>query len=86
MENFSNHIVSEAERAEISRDAKKLLNTFAEKLAKVKTKETHLENGNGCREEGEPWKTEEDFREIVFVNAPFVEDDSIVAEKGAWKK
>jgi hypothetical protein len=86
MDNFSNHIVTEEERAEIKRDAKKLLNDFAIKLSKIKTKESHLENGEGCRDEGTGWKTEESFRDIMLTNAPFVEDGSIVAERGSWKK
>ena len=47
--------------------------------------EVHFENGNGYREEGEPWNTDGDFRDLTFLNAGFVEDDFIVAEKGSWK-
>jgi predicted Asp-tRNA(Asn)/Glu-tRNA(Gln) amidotransferase subunit C len=86
MENFSNHIVTNEERAEINREAKKLLNDFAAKLNKIKTKESHFENGEGCRDEGEAWKTEENFRDVILTNAPFAEEGSIVAEKGSWKK
>jgi hypothetical protein len=86
MDNFANHLVTSEERTEIARDAKKLLNDFAGKLSKIKTKESHFENEDGCRDEGEPWKTEDCFRDIMLVNAPFSDEGSIVAEKGAWKK
>lgn len=78
--------VTESEKEEIRRDSKNLLNDFAAKLSTIKAKETHLENGTGSREEGEPWKTPEDFRDLTFANAPFVEDEFLVAEKGNWKK
>ena len=77
--------VSEKERGEIKNEAKNLLNRFAEKLQTIKTKEAHLENNSGFRQEGEGWDTDGDFKELMLGNAPFVDDDSIVAEKGAWK-
>ncbi len=83
---FTWHEVLEKEKETIKKDSKKLLDVFSQKLSKIKTKEKHFSQGNGVREEGKPWKTDEEFREVMFVNAPFVEDDLIVAEKGAWKK
>ena len=78
--------VSEKEKDQIRQDSKKLLNEFASKLSKIKTKESHHENEMGTRVEGSGWKTDEEFLQTTFANAPFVEDNSIVAEKGAWKK
>jgi len=83
---FTWHKVTETEKEEIRKDSKKLLNEFASKLDKIKTKEKHFKNGTGFREEGDGWKTDADFKDLMFLNAPFVEDDHIVAEKGAWKK
>ncbi|MFA4960510.1 MAG: hypothetical protein WC548_02495 [Candidatus Pacearchaeota archaeon] len=83
---FTWHEVSESEKNEIRKDSKKLLNEFSSKIQKIKSEESHFENNSGTREEGVPWKTEDDFKELIFQNAPFVEDDFIVAEKGAWKK
>jgi hypothetical protein len=77
--------VSEEEKEEIKRDSKKLLNEFASKLEKIKSHEGHFENDSGSREEGEPWQNDPEFRELTFQNAPFIEDDSIIAEKGGWK-
>ncbi len=83
---FTWHKVSEKEKQEIQKQAKKILNDFSSALEKVKTSETHPEQGSGMREQGEPWQTDQNFRDIMFSNAPFVDDDSIVAEKGEWKK
>lgn len=78
--------VSEDEREQIKLDSKKLLNEFAIKLSKIKAPEGHFENGSGVREEGDGWETDAEFRSITMSNAPFVEEDSIIAEKGGWKK
>ena len=88
-DNFSYHKVSEKEKEEIQKNAKKLLDNFARKLEKIKTKEGHFKSSvseTGLREEGTGWNTDEDFRSITLSNAPFVEDDFLVAEKGGWKK
>lgn len=77
--------VSDEDREDIRSDVKKLLGKFSLKLEKVKAKDVHFENGLGFREEGSGWNTAQDFREIMFANAPFVEDDAIVAERGGWK-
>lgn len=82
---FEWHKVSETEKEEIRQKAKSLLSEFASKIEKIKTKESHFENKEGFREEGNGWNTDPDFRDLMFLNAPFVEGDSIIAEKGAWK-
>ena len=79
------HEVTEKEKEEIKKDSKKLLNEFASKLDKIKATENHFQNKDGMREEGTGWETDEEFKSTMFSNAPFIEDDSIVAEKGAWK-
>jgi len=83
--NFTWHKVSEKEKKEIKKQAKRLLDDFASKLGKIKLKEKHFENNSGIREEGDGWDTDKKFRDIMFSNASFVEDDFIVAEKGGWK-
>ena len=85
-QNFTYHKVTEKEKQQIQQDSKKLLNEFASKLSKIKAPEGHHENESGTREEGDGWETDPEFRSITFANAPFVDKDSIVAEKGAWKK
>ena len=88
-ENFKWHEVSENEKEEIRTDAKKLLNKFSKKLASVKGIEEHFasnSNKNGQRDKGTPWNTDPEFRDHFFANAPLVEDEFLVAEKGEWKK
>ena len=80
------HEVTEKEKEQIQKDSKKLLTTFASKLSKIKTPEKHFENEKGTRDEGDGWNTDPEFRNITLSNAPFVEDEFIIAEKGTWKK
>jgi Asp-tRNA(Asn)/Glu-tRNA(Gln) amidotransferase C subunit len=84
-ENALWHKISEKEKEEIKKSAKKILDEFASKLEKIKVEECLFEKGEGLRQEGEPWKSEKDFIDLIFSNAPLVEDNSIVAEKGGWK-
>ena len=83
---FTWHKVSEKEKEGIKKDSKKLLDNFNSKLAGVKISESHFESGDGTREEGEPWKTDGEFRDLFLLNAPFADKDFIFAEKGGWKK
>lgn len=83
--NFLWHKVSEQEKKEITENAKRLMDDFAKKLEKIKTSESHFENGDGLRTEGEAWNTDPEFRNVFFCNAPESEDNFIIAEKGAWK-
>jgi len=89
--------ITKEEKEQIRQDSKKLLNEFVSKLSKIKAPEGHFtpntkgyteqcENQSGIREEGTGWATTEEFKSTTFANAPFVEDNFLVAEKGAWKK
>lgn len=83
------HEVSEEEKKQIKKQSKELLEEFSKKLSSIQGKEEHFtstESQNGQRQQGEPWKTDPLFKDLMFLNAPFVEDDFIVAEKGSWKK
>ena len=87
MENkFTWHKVSDEEKERIRKESKNLLNEFASKLEKIKSYDSHFEDKEGTRKEGTGWETDEKFKEIMFANAPLVEDNSIVAEKGGWNK
>ena len=79
------HEVTDKEREQIKQDSKKLLNEFAAKLNKIKAPEGHYKNETGTRKEGDGWETDPEFKSTMLANAPFVENDAIVAEKGAWK-
>jgi predicted Asp-tRNA(Asn)/Glu-tRNA(Gln) amidotransferase subunit C len=87
--NFTWHEVTKKEKQQIQKDAKKLLNEFSKKLTSIKGVEEHFTSSiseNGQREQGDPWKTDPEFRDLFFLNAPFVENEFIVAEKGSWRK
>jgi hypothetical protein len=79
------HTVTEQEKEEIRKDAKKLLDEFSSKLDKIKTSEPKLDSKENLRTEGTGWKTDKDFQELMLDNAPMVEDGFIIAEKGGWK-
>jgi hypothetical protein len=78
--------VTQEEKDQIKQDSKRLLTEFASKLEKIKAPESHLENNSGTRQEGSGWQTDEEFKNTTLANAPFVEENFLVAEKGAWKK
>ncbi len=84
-ENALWHKVSEQEKEDIKKNAKKILDEFASKLEKIDVKEGHFENQDGLRDEGTGWETDPEFRDTMFANAPNAEGDSILAEKGGWK-
>jgi len=86
MTNFTYYKPTEKEKEQIKKDSKNLLKKFASKLSKIKTPENHFENKPGMRDESNGWNTDQKFRSITLSNAPFVENNSIVAEKGSWKK
>ena len=78
-------MISEKEHEEIRREAKKILDSFAFALRKVKTKEKRLKRDvGGFREVGEGLKGNEDFRKRMFENAPKKDGDCIIAEKKKW--
>lgn len=78
--------VTQEEKDQIKKDSKSLLTEFASKLVHISAKEVHTENELGTRQEGSGWKTDEEFKSTTLANAPFVEDNFLIAEKGAWKK
>jgi len=63
---FEWHKVSEEEKEEIKKESKNLLNKFASKIEKIKTKESHFENNSGFREEGTSWDVDSDFSKGRF--------------------
>lgn len=80
------HPVTEQEKEEIRKNAKNLLDEFSSKLNKIETSEPKPEGKENLRPEGKGSEPNEEFREIMFDNAPLVEEGLIIAEKGAWKK
>jgi predicted Asp-tRNA(Asn)/Glu-tRNA(Gln) amidotransferase subunit C len=75
------------EKEQIEKEAKQILEKFSKALASVKVKEGeewNVEREEDRREEGEGVECENDFRRIMFENAPQKDDDFIIAEKKKW--
>ena len=82
---FLFHKVSDKEKKEIKKQAKRIMDIFSLKLSKVgKVSESLIEREQDERKEGEEKGSEID-RKIMFSNAPEKKDDFIIAEKGEWK-
>jgi len=79
------HKVSEKEKEEIRKEAKKILDDFSGKLSKVgkNISDFNIERDEFERKEGEG-SCEKIDRKIMFENAPDKNDDFIIAEKGEW--
>lgn len=72
-------------QSEILKQAKKIMDNFHSALKDVeKLEESRVERDECEREEGEGWKTDSEFREIMFKNAGKTKDECIEAEKGKW--
>jgi len=62
--------VEEDKRAEIKREAKKLLDKFSKSLQNVKANEVNVVREQDRRQEGNGSEGDKEFREIMFENAP----------------
>ena len=87
MSDFLWHTVSEKEREDIKKEAKRIMDSFSKKLEKIKDKTSEpiierpeCERGETPREE----RTDSEFRKIMFENAPNKDDDFIIGERGGW--
>lgn len=97
MANYVWKKLSEQEREEIKKQAKKLVLEFGETIGKLPDiPESVVERDKYVREEASesipssfPTTAtceDSDFRDLMFKNAPKVKDDCIVAERGSWVK
>jgi hypothetical protein len=77
--------ISEQEKEMIKEEARTFLNEFSRKLDKIKGELEDSFESQTARKEGKGWEPDQDFKEAVLQNAPFVKDDLIIAEKGGWK-
>ncbi|MBS3085236.1 hypothetical protein J4225_00950 [Candidatus Pacearchaeota archaeon] len=86
MSDFLFHQVSEKEKEEIKKEAKQIMNSFYEKLSKIKVKikEPLIERKESERQEGEGSEGNEEFRDLMFNNAPNKQEGFIIAEKKKW--
>ncbi len=69
---------------EIKKQAKEIIDKFARALEKVKVEEARVERDEDRRVEREGVSCDNDFRKIMFENAPEKENECIKAEKGGW--
>lgn len=84
---FLFHKVSEKEKEEIRKQAKKIMDDFSKQLSRIdkKIEEPLIERKEFERSEKKV-KVDESFsREIMFRNAKNKNKDFIIAEKGEWK-
>jgi len=78
-------MINEAKKEAIKNEAKQILKKFAKTLESVKFKEkAKKKEAGGFREEGSGAKTDSDFRERMFSNAPNKTEDCIIAEVKNW--
>jgi len=79
-------MISDSKRKEIEKEAQDILKKFGESLKKIKmkSKEKKTFSNKGFREEKSTEKCDDDFRDIMFENAPSKNKDSIIAEKKQW--
>ncbi|MEX0920746.1 MAG: hypothetical protein WDZ62_00580 [Candidatus Pacearchaeota archaeon] len=78
------HKVSEKEKEEIKEDAKNIIDSFSQKLNRVKG---NLDKAYFERDEferKEEGKLKDFSREVMFDNAPKKNKDFIIGEKGKW--
>ena len=86
MTDFLWHKVSENEKKEIEKQAKSIMDSFSKKLSKIDKKipEMLIERDEGERIEGVGEVCDNEFRRIMFENAPNKNKDFIIAEKKSW--
>lgn len=80
--------MEEKEKQAIKEEAKKLLEKFSKSLESVKLgkgeEEWNVERASDRRKEKEGKSCDNDFRKILFENAPSKDRDFIIAEKKTW--
>jgi len=86
MADFLWHKVSEKEKKEIKENAKLIMESFSEKLLKIDEQipEFLIERSDMERSEGKGESCENDFRKIMFENAPQKSKDFIISERKEW--
>lgn len=81
------HELSEKDRQDIEKNAKKVLDNFANALKQVdeSSEEANVEREEFSRKENnKECEADSEFRDIMFENAPIKKGDFIKAEKKKW--
>ncbi len=77
--------LNDVKRAEIGMQAQQILKKFGDSFAEIELFEQEIHTKtSGFRKEGSGSKADDEFREMVFVNAPEKTGDFIIAEKKKW--
>lgn len=86
MSEFLWHKVSEKEKEDIRKQAKRIMDSFSKKLDKVKAKvgESYIERSEFERKEKQG-KSQDLDRGILFENAPEKNNDFIIGGKKLWE-
>lgn len=73
------------EKEQIRKETKNLLDKFSIALNKVKSEEeSNVVRDSDRRKEKEGEKCSDEFRQVMFENAPSKDKDFIIAEKKKW--
>ena len=86
MTDFLFHSVSEEEKEQIRKEAKKMLDSFSDKISKVKVsdEEPNVRRKDFEREEKDGVEGDHYFRSLMFETAPNKSSEFILAEKKKW--
>jgi len=76
--------MDEKETEQIKNETKKLLDKFSLALSKIKSEDNNVERNEDRRKDGDGKQGNEEFRKIMFENAPSKNEDFILAEKKKW--
>lgn len=87
MDDFLFHNISEEEKERIKKEAKKIIDSFSIKISKIKVSEEEsvVKRKDFEREDREGRECDNDFKKIMFKNAPNKSGDFILAEKKKWE-
>jgi hypothetical protein len=77
--------ISEQEKELIKEESRKFLKDFSRKLENLKQELSDSFESQSGRKEFEGWNPDKEFKRAILQNAPFVEKDLIIAERGGWK-
>ncbi len=79
-------MVSEVKEEQIRAEARAMLEKFSKFLGGIKVSSDSNLGGesSGFREEGKGEESNDEFRDLMFTNAPNKDGDFIMAEKKKW--
>ncbi|MFZ1970614.1 MAG: hypothetical protein WAU65_00315 [Candidatus Nanoarchaeia archaeon] len=87
MGDFLYHKLSDDDIERVKKEAKNMLESFSEKMSKLKVaeEEPSIKRDSFEREEKNGEECDESFKKIMFENAPNKSRDFIIAETKRWE-